>query len=120
VFFKHGKSITALLNNRGQIRFKKKIVSKNNWGQIVGQQFIDTNWEKQKHYLNSTYTLEPPNHGQLDYKTEDYELLALSQIIRHLTFLTLSLTTRLIQKFVQNIISFVVACFINKSYSRMT
>ena len=70
-----------LLNNRGQIRFKKKIVSKNNWGQIVGQQFIDTNWDTikdKKHCSNSTYTLEPPNHGQLDYKTEDYELLVLS------------------------------------------
>jgi hypothetical protein len=35
-------------------------------------------------------------------------------------FLTPSLTTRLIQKFVQNITSFVVAWFINKSSSRMT
>jgi hypothetical protein len=30
-------------------------------------------------------------------------VLNLSQIIKHLTFLTLSLTTRLIQKFMQNI-----------------
>jgi hypothetical protein len=43
-----------------------------------------------------------------------------SQIIRRLTFLTLSLTTRLIQKFMQNITSFVMAWFINKSSSRMT
>jgi len=43
-----------------------------------------------------------------------------SQIIRRLTFLTTSLTTCLIQKFVQNIISFVVAWFINKGSSRMT
>jgi hypothetical protein len=47
-------------------------------------------------------------------------LLNPSQIIRHLTFFTPSLTTRLIQKFVQNITSFVVAWFINKSSSRMT
>jgi hypothetical protein len=37
-----------------------------------------------------------------------------------LTFLTPSLITRLIQKFMQNIISFIVACFINKSSSGMT
>ena len=43
-----------------------------------------------------------------------------SQIIRRLTFLTPSLTTRLIQNFVQNITSFVMAWFINKSSSRMT
>jgi hypothetical protein len=39
---------------------------------------------------------------------------------KSLTFLTPSLTTRLIQNFVQNITSFVVACFINKSSSGMT
>jgi len=47
-------------------------------------------------------------------------MLNLSQIIKHLTFSTLSLTTRLIQKNLQNITSFVVAWFINNSYSRMT
>ena len=36
------------------------------------------------------------------------------QIVGRLTFSTLSLTTRFIQKFVQNITSFVVACFIYK------
>ena len=41
-------------------------------------------------------------------------------IIGRLTFSTPKLTTRLIQKFVQNITSFVVACFINISISRMT
>jgi hypothetical protein len=42
-------------------------------------------------------------------------MLNLSQIVRRLTFLTPSLTTRLIQKFVQNITSFVMAWFINQS-----
>ena len=37
------------------------------------------------------------------------------QIVGRLTFLTLSLTTRIILKFVQNITSFVVVCFINTS-----
>jgi hypothetical protein len=41
------------------------------------------------------------------------------EIVR-LTFFTQSLTTRLIQKFMLNITSFVVACFINKNSSRMT
>jgi hypothetical protein len=49
-----------------------------------------------------------------------YQVLPPSQIIRRLTFLTSSLTTRLIQKFVQNINSFIVAWYINKSSSRMT
>ena len=40
------------------------------------------------------------------------------QIIGRLIFSTLNLTTRLIKKFVQNI-TFVVACFINMSSSRM-
>ena len=35
-------------------------------------------------------------------------------------FLTPSLTTRLIQNFMQNIFCFVVSCFINTSSSRMT
>jgi len=48
------------------------------------------------------------------------KLLNPSQTIRCLTFWTPSLTTHLIQKFVQNITSFVVAWFINKSSSRMT
>jgi hypothetical protein len=42
------------------------------------------------------------------------------QIIVHLTFMTPSLTTHLIQKYVRNITYFVVACFINKSSSRIT
>jgi hypothetical protein len=52
---------------------------------------------------------------------ERKQILGPSQIIRRLTFLIPSLTTRLIQKFfLQNITSFIVACFINKSSSRMT
>jgi hypothetical protein len=43
-----------------------------------------------------------------------------SQIVSRLTFLISSLTTRLIQSFVQNITFFVVYWFINKSSSRMT
>ena len=42
-----------------------------------------------------------------------YILLPPFQIVGRLIFSTLNLTTRLIQKFVQNITSFVVACFIN-------
>ena len=42
------------------------------------------------------------------------------QIIGRLTFLTSNLTTRLIQKFMQNITSFVVDRFINTSSSRVT
>jgi len=42
------------------------------------------------------------------------------QIIVHLTFLSPSLFARLIQKIILDITSFVVACFINKSSSRMT
>ena len=41
------------------------------------------------------------------------------QIIIYLTFLTPSLTCRLIQKFVKNITYFIVAYFINTSSSRM-
>jgi len=44
------------------------------------------------------------------------EILNPFQIIICLTFFTLSLTTRLIQKFIQNITSFAVACFINKKF----
>jgi hypothetical protein len=49
-----------------------------------------------------------------------FNLLGPSQIIRRLTFLTSNLTTRLIHFFLQNITSFIVACFINKSSSRIT
>jgi len=42
------------------------------------------------------------------------------QIIVCLICFTLSLTTRLIKKIVQNITSFVMAFFVNKSSSRMT
>ena len=41
------------------------------------------------------------------------------QIIIYLTFLTPSLTCRLIQKFVKNITYFIMAYFINTSSSRM-
>ena len=47
-------------------------------------------------------------------------LQPLFQIIIRLTFFTPSLTTSLIKKFEQNVTYFVVACFINKSSSRMT
>jgi len=47
-------------------------------------------------------------------------LLTLFQIVGRLTFLNPILTTRFIQKFVQNITFFVVACFINERSSRMT
>ena len=49
-----------------------------------------------------------------------YQLFLPFQIIGHLTFLILSLTTHLIHIFIQNITSFVVVCFINTSSSRMT
>ena len=42
------------------------------------------------------------------------------QIVSRLTFLISSLTTRLIQSFIQNITFFVVYWFINKSSSRVT
>ena len=48
------------------------------------------------------------------------ELLVLFQIVGRLIFSTINLTTRLIQKFVQNITSFVVGCFINTKFLRMT
>ena len=44
----------------------------------------------------------------------------LFQIIGRLTFLISNLTTRLIKKFMQNIIYFVVDCFINTRSSRVT
>jgi len=49
-----------------------------------------------------------------------WKVLPPFQIIGGLTFLTPSLTTRLIQKFVENITYFVVGCFINTRFSRMT
>ena len=51
---------------------------------------------------------------------EAFELLPPFLIIGRLTFFTPSLTIRLIQKFVQNINSFVVAYFINTSSSIMS
>jgi len=57
--------------------------------------------------------------GSMDI-TDQSKVLNPSQIIRRLTFLIPSLTTRLIQKFMQNITSFIVACFINESSSRKT
>ena len=48
------------------------------------------------------------------------EVLHPFQNVGRLTFFTLSFTTRLIQKFVSNIIFFIVACFIIKSSLRMT
>ena len=54
-------------------------------------------------------------------KYEFWKVLNPSQIIGRLTFLIPSLTIRLIQKFVQNITSFVVAWwFINKSCTCIT
>jgi len=52
------------------------------------------------------------NQVQHEIGPQSY-LLSPFQIIGRLTFLTLSLTTCFIQKFAQNITSFVVACFIN-------
>jgi len=56
-------------------------------------------------YLKTTkeYCIEVKKTRRIEH------VLNSSQIIRRLTFLTLSLITHLIQKFVQNIISFVVA-----------
>jgi len=55
-----------------------------------------------------------------DGEDEDEKILPPFQIIGRLIFSTSSLTTCFIQKFVQNITSFVVTCFINISISRMT
>jgi len=49
-----------------------------------------------------------------------FNVLNPSQIVSRLTFLISSLTTRLIQSFVQNITFFVVYWFINRSSSKMT
>jgi len=46
--------------------------------------------------------------------TEHYNVLPPLLFIGRLTFFASSLTTRLIQKFMQNITSFIMACFINK------
>jgi len=58
--------------------------------------------------------------GQIRLEVYIKHILPPFQIVVGLTFSTLSLTTRLIQKFMQNVTSFVVACFINKRSFRMT
>ena len=54
------------------------------------------------------------------FRMKATKLLSPFQIIGHLIFLTPNLTTYHIQKFVQNIISFVGTCFINTTSSGMT
>ena len=58
--------------------------------------------------------------GQIRLAVYIKHILPPFQIVVGLTFSTLSVITRLIQKFMQNVTSFVVACFINKRSFRMT